>query len=165
MCARLIGFTEDEIRSECLIALLKVQRLWKAEKGQKFRTYAFQKMVFGLKDAVRTHFGRKGGKRTISLDFRGDDQMVPLSRRLPDRKAETVSDVSRFELSPQFSKAFKTLPSKQREVLTQLFGLRDGIKRTAAEVASEIGCSQTFVSQLKKSALKNLRESLDSAAS
>jgi len=55
------------------------------------------------------------------------------------------------------------LTERERRVLTRLDGLADGVRRTLAEVAGELGVSRERVRQIEEEAFSKLRQRPDLA--
>lgn len=58
-------------------------------------------------------------------------------------------------------KAVGALDKKEADVITRYYGLNDGKIETLTKIGESYGLTKSRISQIEKSALKNLRSSLD----
>jgi len=95
---------------------------------------------------------------TVSLDVATSEGDAPPSETVADASVPDPSEaVVSSAVREAVREAVARLPMREREVLTLRFGLRDGFRRTLAEVSWLLGVTGERVAQIEKKALKRLR--------
>ena len=91
----------------------------------------------------------------IPVGERGEDTLGTL---LPcDESSEPQAELIRRELKELLDSLMAELSDRQRTVLRLRFGMDDGISRSQAEVARELGISRERVRQIERQAMDSLQ--------
>ncbi|HEY8476257.1 MAG TPA: sigma-70 family RNA polymerase sigma factor [Chloroflexota bacterium] len=94
----------------------------------------------------------------ISLDIMvGDEQETSLGDLVADPSADAEETLEHIAMRDAVRSALKNLGPRERRVIELRYGLNDGVPRTLAEVAGELGISRERVRQMEVEALRKLR--------
>ena len=122
-------------------------------------------------EEIATHFNLdietlsqiKLANSTISLSqpIKKPDSTSELGDFIADNNGEQAfEDINYMDFKEALLKSISEILPNKREifVITKLFGLEDGKKRTLEEVGNMLGVTREFVRQIKVRALKRLRK-------
>lgn len=100
----------------------------------------------------------------VSLEMPiGTDEDTFLGDFIEDTSAPAPTDEAFREiLKEEIRKVLKTLSDKEREVLEERFGLRDGKPKTLEEIGQKLGVTRERARQIEAKALRKLRHPLRS---
>ena len=90
----------------------------------------------------------------IPVGERGEDTVGTL---LPGTEPEPQEELIRRELKALLDRLMEELNDRQRTILRLHFGLEDGVCRSLAEIAKELGVSKERVRQIEKQAMDKLQ--------
>jgi len=89
----------------------------------------------------------------------GDDGESQLGDFIEDESSMSIeSGINRIAQKEQISVLLENLPDREREVIDLRFGVTDGVARTLAEIADELGISRERVRQIEEKALRKLKQ-------
>ena len=89
---------------------------------------------------------------------RGADRMSSFGDFIEDKAAENPMEEASFSfLKEKIKDVLDTLTDREREVIEQRFGLRDGSPRTLEEVGRQFSVTRERIRQIEAKALRKLR--------
>ncbi len=94
-----------------------------------------------------------------SIDVDKDGNSITWGDILPD-DVNILEDVDLRLQSEELYRLLKTLPEREREIITLRYGLYGTLPLTQREVAQKMGISRSYISRIEKKALFSLREGL-----
>lgn len=149
-------YYEDYLQ-EGMLGLWRACKTFDESKGYKFATYASRCVINQILMYFRKN-NRHTSKNVISYDstiINSNGDTAPLKEFLPDphslEEFESVED--RLSLSEE---CLSVLRENERDVLYRVYFL----DQKQSDVAEALGCSQSYVSRLQKSALNKLRKAV-----
>jgi RNA polymerase primary sigma factor len=91
----------------------------------------------------------------------GEEEGSQISDLVQDQTTESPdAEVKRFLAKERVKNLLEMMSDRDKEVLYMRFGLKDGKKRTLAEVAKKLGVSRERIRQIEEEALKKLKKFL-----
>ena len=88
----------------------------------------------------------------------GDSGNASFGDLIEDKSAENpMEEASSSVLKDKISEVLSTLTDREREVLEQRFGLKDGYSRTLEDVGSQFGLTRERIRQIEAKALRKMR--------
>lgn len=88
----------------------------------------------------------------------GDSGNASFGDLIEDKSAENpMEEASSSVLKEKISEVLGTLTDREREVLEQRFGLKDGYSRTLEDVGSQFGLTRERIRQIEAKALRKMR--------
>jgi RNA polymerase primary sigma factor len=117
--------------------------------------------------AIR-HEVRKRQGRTWARVWDGDGEFPDPADHRPGPEEEVKraeEEVTKAEESREVERQLSLLPARERRVVEEAFGLRDGVERSYAEIGERIGVSRERVSQLASRAIATMRAAVGAEAS
>lgn len=158
----------DHLLSDATLGCVKAWRRYDPERGASLSTYAYLRARNEVLDGIRVRGNLTREECTAGLV----DEDVPAARRVPvsiESLAEFTGmplvvvdptaqrDYERAEASIVLPGLLRVLPDRERQVIVDIY-LRE---RTAVQVAKDLGVTESRVSQLRKAALAQMRQSTD----
>lgn len=128
--------------------------------GYRFRTYATKCIIGTIRNSLR--WERRITRAAFSLDGDiskvGEDYEFSGRTTIVDHKAVCPSqEADKNFVKTILLEALSKLSPKERQVITMYFGLGDGIVYGDQEIAQYLGITRTRVHQIKRNALRALR--------
>lgn len=151
----------DDVFGAACLGLVEAARRYRPEQGVPFRAYAARRVLGAILDGARTDDWLTRRGRAALRDSSEEERWArPVA--LPehwDRPDEGVTPdviVETRAMAEQLRGAVLALEAKRRHVLVaEFWGRRSGV-----DIAEELGVSPARVSQLRKSALRELWSTL-----
>lgn len=91
-----------------------------------------------------------------SMDANDDNQMT-LSEIIEDVKQNVEKTIEYEDLKHDIKIALDTLKTKEKEVITLRFGLKNGGRKTLEEIGNMYGVTKECIRQMEKRAIKKIR--------
>ena len=156
------GVDQDDLISIGTLGLIKAVRTFRPEAG-RLSGYAAR----CIENEILMYFrARRKDRNTVLMGEAAgrdaDGEELPLSEllgtdpELVPHEAETAIEAGRA-----IRLMDRVLDEREREVVCQRYGLRDGLPRHQRDVAAALGISRSYVSRIEKRALEKLREALE----
>ena len=155
--------TAEEIALEMgLLSQEDVQAIREAMEQNKPIPWALQRKL--QKAAAKVRSIVLASQEPISLETPiGPDEDTFLGDFIEDTSAPAPTDEAFREiLREEIQKVLKTLSDKEREVLEERFGLKDGRPKTLEEIGQKLGVTRERARQIEAKALRKLRHPLRS---
>ena len=151
---------QDDLISIGIIGLIKAVSTFDCGKNNRLATYAARCIENELLMMMRV---KKKQTREVSLYEKiGVDQDGRELRLMDVLESEPVDILEGLELRKNSSKLYEcllqVLDDREREVITERYGLGDREEMTQREIAERLGISRSYVSRIEKNALRKLRE-------
>ena len=156
------GVDQDDLVSIGTLGLIKAIRTFRPEAG-KLTAYASR----CIENEMLMYFrSNRKHKNTLllgdSLGADKDGNEIELSELMgtdpeivPDEAETAIESVRALRLMG------KVLTQRERAVVVERYGLRDGEPRPQHDVARRMGISRSYVSRIEKKALQKLRDAME----
>lgn len=152
---------QDDLISIGTIGLIKAVGSYQPDKGVRLATYAAR----CIENEILMHF--RAGRKTqgeISLDEAQDTDGDGSSLSLLDTICVEDERLHQVEMSDRYQAMYacmqKHLTDRERQILTQRYGLTGADPMTQREIAARQGISRSYVSRIEKKALAKLAEAM-----
>ncbi len=152
----------DDLVSIGIIGLIKAVTTFDCEKNSRLGTYAARCIENELLMMLRA---RKKLSHEVSMYEKiGTDQDGGELRLMDVLESEPVDVVGNLETQKNIrlvrANIERALNERERQVITERYGLDGKKERTQREIAADLGISRSYVSRLEKRALEKLRDGL-----
>ena len=151
------GESNEDLISIGTIGLIKAIESYSFDKGTKLATYAARCIENEILMFLRS---LKKVKKDVSLnDPIGEDKdgnaisLIDVLRGEEDELDQLIHNKMNQEKVKTF---IQSLDSREKDVITQRFGLNGLEEKTQREIAKELGISRSYVSRIEKRALMKL---------
>lgn len=154
-------FMDEDLISVGRLGLVKAANTFDESKGYQFSTYAIPVIYHTVAMYLR-HLLKH--KNTISLNsamFRNENDGDEIS--LEDILADNENVEESYLKDETFSevmKAVDTLSEREKTIISMMYGLNGYHPTIQAEIAKDLGLSQSYVSRIAKNAIDKLRAKL-----
>lgn len=151
----------DDLISVGSIGLMKAVDSYKLEKGSSLSTYAsrcIENEILMLLRANKKHKVCMSIDETIGYDKDGGELAI---KDIIPQQAEQDPDViveKRVIVKEIKNVMRQKLSEREYNVITQRYGLDDGVERTQQEVANSMNISRSYISRIESKALSILKE-------
>ncbi|WP_294156465.1 RNA polymerase sporulation sigma factor SigK [uncultured Clostridium sp.] len=152
----------DELISIGTVGLIKAIDSFDSSKGTRLATYASRCIENEILMLFRNNKKQKSEvylQDPIGVDKEGNE--FCLMDILSSEKDCVLDKVeSNLQVRALYKKLGESLTSRESSILIMRYGLIDGKCKTQREIASSLGISRSYVSRIKKKALKKLKKEL-----
>lgn len=164
--AKAAGMDDDEVESECLLAIATARRKFDRRRSERFSTYAVYWMRSKVSAEAKTRLRQcrttVDGRRAISgdQDIGGGDtlfDLVAIEKQSRGEHDADLIDIIRTQLL--------ALPSPLREIVELRNGLKSRTPMTLEEVAILRGVTKERIRQIENAAYERIRLPLQLALS
>ena len=152
------GVGIEDLISIGTIGLIKAVSTYRPDKNIKLATYASRCIENEILMHLRKNANRKGEvsfDEPLNTDWDGNELLLSdilgTEEDLVERPIEEAVDRSLL------AAALRTLPERERTIITMRFGLGGGREQTQKEVADHMGISQSYISRLEKRIIRRLK--------
>ncbi len=152
----------DDLISIGTIGLIKGVDSYSYKHGTRITTYCAR----CIENEILMHFrSDKKNNKNISINdsvgFDKEGNEITFLDILKSPKPDFALDLHLKDNLQSLQKYFKVLTPREKEIITQRYGLNDEDSITQKEIAKKLGISRSYVSRIEKRALtKMLREFL-----
>ncbi len=152
---------EDDLIQEGITSMVCAAEKFDAKRGNKFITYAkscIRRAILRAEEKASKTSSCSFSKLSSDEDFSEEECLSSSSNK---SFAHVEDDYIDGEVRECLHKAVGALDKKEADVITRYYGLNDGKIETLTKIGESYGLTKSRISQIEKSALKNLRSSLD----
>ncbi len=137
--------------------VIRIQKQLVQEYGREATPAEIAEEINLPMDRVRAVL--KMAQQPISLHSPiGDSANASFGDLIEDKSAENpMEEASSSALKDKISEVLGTLTNREREVLEQRFGLKNGYSRTLEDVGSQFGLTRERIRQIEAKALRKMR--------
>ena len=98
-------------------------------------------------------------QETIGIDKDGNE--IQIEDKIADIKIDIDEEVSlKLEIVRLYDKIKSVLRGKEKVIIEERYGLRNGDEKTQREIAEMLGISRSYVSRIEKRALNKLNNEM-----
>lgn len=144
---------QDDLISIGTIGLIKAVDTFDPSRASKFSSYASRCIENELRMELR-RTRREGAQVSLQEPLEGGGQLT-LADTLPD-PAVMEDDCERRVEAERLRRLIRTLPERERCLITWRYGLDGAPPRTQQQVAARLGVSRSYVSRLEKRVVTQL---------
>lgn len=155
------GVGIEDLISIGTIGLIKAVGTYRPDKNIKLATYASRCIENEILMHLRKNANRKGEvsiDEPLNTDWDGNELL--LSDVLGTEEDLVVRPIEEAVDRSLLAAALRTLPEREREIITLRFGLGGGQEQTQKEVADRMGISQSYISRLEKRIIQRLKKEI-----
>lgn len=156
------GVDQDDLVSVGTLGLIKAVQTFRPEAG-KLTSYAsrcIENEILMFFRANKKHRNTMLMGDSLGADRDGNEielgELLGTDPNLVPDAAETAIDSARA-----IGLMSKVLDARERDVIVQRYGLKDGEGQPQHTVAKRLGISRSYVSRIEKKALRKLREAME----
>lgn len=146
---------QDDLISIGTIGLIKAVDTFDPSRASKFSSYASRCIENELRMELR-RTRREGAQVSLQEPLEGGGQLT-LADTLPD-PAVMEDDCERRVEAERLRRLIRTLPERERCLITWRYGLDGAPPRTQQQVAARLGVSRSYVSRLEKRVVTQLAQ-------
>lgn len=155
------GVGIEDLISIGTIGLIKAVGTYRPDKNIKLATYASRCIENEILMHLRKNANRKGEvsiDEPLNTDWDGNELL--LSDVLGTEEDLVVRPIEEAVDRSLLAAALRTLPEREREIITLRFGLGGRQEQTQKEVADRMGISQSYISRLEKRIIQRLKKEI-----
>lgn len=155
------GVGIEDLISIGTIGLIKAVGTYRPDKNIKLATYASRCIENEILMHLRKNANRKGEvsiDEPLNTDWDGNELL--LSDVLGTEEDLVVRPIEEEVDRSLLAAALRTLPEREREIITLRFGLDGRQEQTQKEVADRMGISQSYISRLEKRIIQRLKKEI-----
>ena len=155
------GVNLEDLISIGTIGLIKAVGTYRMEKNIRLATYASR----CIENEILMHIRKiSGQKQEISLDepinFDGEGNELLLRDILGTEEDVVFRPLEEDVELKILRQALSGLPQREKEIVTQRYGLYGKKELTQKEIAQKMGISQSYISRLEKKIMQRLKKEL-----
>lgn len=158
-----IGKDMDDLISIGTVGLIKAIDSFDTSKGTRLATYAARCIENEILMLIRNTKKTKGEvylQDPIGIDKEGNEiSLMDILSSEEDSVIEIVQN--KIQVKKLYEKIESSLSERERIIIKDRYGLKDGKPKTQREIAKKLGISRSYVSRIEKRALNKLNKSLN----
>nr|WP_142414625.1 RNA polymerase sporulation sigma factor SigK [Hathewaya massiliensis] len=158
-----IGKDMDDLISIGTVGLIKAIDSFDTSKGTRLATYAARCIENEILMLIRNTKKTKGEvylQDPIGIDKEGNE--ISLMDVLSSEEDSVIEIVqNKIQVKKLYEKIESSLSERERIIIKDRYGLKDGKPKTQREIAKKLGISRSYVSRIEKRALNKLNKSLN----
>ena len=156
------GSSPEDLISIGTIGLIKAINTYTSKKAARLATYAARCIENEILMSIRTS---KKNKQEVSISLPvgtdKDGNEISLNDILGTDPDEIVDNLDlKFRIRALYHSVQHSLTEREKEIITQRYGLFGQEPKTQREIASSMGISRSYVSRIEKKALEKLKTDL-----